>query len=503
MGTTKHIGRVGALAVALGVGMTAAVPIPTAGSASDVPLRDKTALIMGGTTVPTPDDAYIEVVKSQYVAPTHPGQHINYFAVTTPEELWPFTGLLRLVATALGPPYAGFDSPVWPGEPWWKLSGLFDLTMDRLGPGRVADLEKSMAAHGDNDLVIYGLSQGATIANVEKKRLAEQYPDRDTAPDIDFVLGGDPNVPRHLYARFPGLYLPILDWSFTGPEPTDTPFDTVVITRQYDAFADFPFYPLNLVADLNAVLGFIYAHMYSLDVSLAPDTTTPPPIHSEYGDTDYYFFETEDLPLFGPLRTLGVPEQLIDVVEPFFKVVVELGYDRSIPAGEPTPARLIPMLDPAKVTEDLVNAVGEGINNAAALIGAPPPLSTSAAAATADPDAVVEQVLSSPGTALEEVGRDVGEGVSRVLNAVESQPPAPPAVTHDNLEASQLTVVQELAATRDHINDSIGAVRSLIGNGRTVSGPPVVTTTASPPDPAARRRCGTRSPGPAPTSRRS
>ena len=51
---------------------------------------------------------------------------------------------------------------------------------------------------------------------------------------------------------------------------------------------------------------------------------------------------------------------MIDVVEPVVKVVVELGYDRTIPPGEPTPARLIPPLDPVKVAADLVNAVGEG-----------------------------------------------------------------------------------------------------------------------------------------------
>jgi hypothetical protein len=62
---------------------------------------------------------------------------------------------------------------------------------------------------------------------------------------------------------------------------------------------------------------------------------------------------------------------LIDVVEPFFRVLVELGYDRSIPPWEPTPARLIPPLDPAKVITDLINAIGEGINNAAALVGLP------------------------------------------------------------------------------------------------------------------------------------
>ena len=113
--------------------------------------------------------------------------------------------------------------------------------------------------------------------------------------------------------------------------------------------------------------------------------------------------------MFGPLRTLGVPEPVIDVVEPFFRVIVELGYDRSIPPWEPTPARLIPPLNPATVAADLVNAIGEGITNAAALIGSPAPLSIPAPPVTADRDAAVEQVLSAPGTTLKRVSRDVGE----------------------------------------------------------------------------------------------
>ena len=140
-------------------------------------------------------------------------------------------------------------------------------------------------------------------------------------------------------------------------------------------------------------------------MSLAPDASKSPAIQSHDGDSTYYFFETQDLPLFGPLRTLGVPESLIDVVEPFFRVIVELGYDRSIPPWEPTPARLIPMLDPAKVATDLINAVGEGITNAAALIGAPAPLRIPATPAIADPGPAVEQAVSAPGTTLKRISR--------------------------------------------------------------------------------------------------
>ena len=68
----------------------------------------------------------------------------------------------------------------------------------------VADLEEAMAAHGNDHLVIYGYSQGAVVANLEKRKLAEQYPAGTKAPDIDFVLGGDLNLPNG------GLASPVL-----------------------------------------------------------------------------------------------------------------------------------------------------------------------------------------------------------------------------------------------------------------------------------------------------
>jgi hypothetical protein len=240
-----------------------------------------------------------------------------------------------------------------------------------------------------------------------------------------------------------------------------------MVNRQYDAVADFPLYPLNLIAVANAFLGGFYVHLHEWDVSLPADPTKSPAYQGTHGDTSYYFFETQDLPLFGPLRTLGVPESVIDVFEPFFRVIVELGYDRSIRPWEPTPARLIPTLDPGKVATDLVNAIGEGINNALAIIGLPPLLRIPAPAATEpDQDAAIEQVLSGPGP--KTISRDVSDDVSQVLTAVGSELPEPPAVTQDDLEASQRKVVREPAATRDEVDETIGAMKSVIGNGRAI-----------------------------------
>lgn len=414
MDTTSHFGRVGALAVALGIGnvrraavrmtvsigvaavvvTTTAVSVPVSTVSAVELSADSTALIVCGTTCPTPDAHFVETVMNQYVNPTHPGQTITSVAVTTPEEYWPITGLFRLVGFMVGDPSMWRpDGPGWPDEPWWKLSGLFDLTIDQSIRAGVADLEQAMAQHGNDHLVIYGLSQGATVANTEKRKLAEQYPAGTPAPDIDFVLQGDPNLPNGgLSSRFPGLYIPILDLTFDGPAPTDTQFDTIEISRQYDGASDFPLYPLNVVASLNALLGFVYLHTRPFDVGLPADPTTSPAYQGTHGDTSYYFFKTENLPLFAPLRSLGVPEALIDVVEPFFRVLVKLGYDRSIPPWEPTPARLIPTLNPVTVTNDLIAAIDAGINNAVALISpplpsVPAPVALSAATSdTADAD---------------------------------------------------------------------------------------------------------------------
>jgi hypothetical protein len=458
MGTAKHIGRVGALAVALGVGNFRAaaarvtvsigvatvvvaatvVPAPVSTVSPTVALSaDSTALILGGTSGPTPDDVYIEIVKNQYIAPTHPGQDIDYVPVTAPMELWPLTGVARLIGLAVGDPRLfSPGGPAWPDEPLWKLSGLFDLTADQSVQAGVADLEAAMAEHPNGHLVIYGYSQGAGVANVEKRKLAEQYPTGTPAPDIDFVLSGDPNLPNGgVLARFPGLYIPILDFSFNGAARTDSQFDTVEINRQYDGFTDFPLYPLNLLADLNAVLGIAYVHTNLFDVSLPTDPTTSPAYQGTHGDTSYYFFENPDLPLFGPLRTLGVPEALIDVVEPFFRAIVKMGYDRSNPPWEPTPARLLPPLDPGKVTADLVSAVGEGIDNALALLGSPPALHPSEASETARQDTIQEltssdKLTKATRTSTESAPQQISMGSESTEDVIET------AMTDDTLTGS-------------------------------------------------------------------
>jgi hypothetical protein len=103
MSTGRYIGRVGALAVTLGVGFAAiTVPGVAVAEPSDSPSSDTTALLVCGTACPTWHESDVEIIMNQVITPTHPGQTITPVAVTTPSEQWPITGLLRLIGVAFG-----------------------------------------------------------------------------------------------------------------------------------------------------------------------------------------------------------------------------------------------------------------------------------------------------------------------------------------------------------------------------------------------------------------
>ena len=71
MRTANYIGRIGALAVTLGVGIAAAAA-PGVAMAEAADSSDSTALMLGGTGIPTWNDADVEVIMNQFIAPTHP-----------------------------------------------------------------------------------------------------------------------------------------------------------------------------------------------------------------------------------------------------------------------------------------------------------------------------------------------------------------------------------------------------------------------------------------------
>jgi hypothetical protein len=320
------------------------VPISRADNADDA----LNALMMGGSGMPTPSEFWQNTIVTDYIDPAT-GANYAPVLVRTPES------------------FASTSMP----------TGL-------------ADLQAAMAAQQLNDpgdpYLVEGYSQSAAIAVLEKMQLM----DFGQQPDVAFLLLGDLNRPDGgLDERFDGLYDPGAGIDFNGAEPTDAGIPTIDIANQYDFVADFPQYPINELADLNAYLGFIYAHAAYGDGPLPEEIPAiwPPseplsgPFADEYvlgsteivkqvdGDTTFYFIPTTELPLLDPLRSLGVPESVLNIFQPALQVIVEAGYDRSIPFGDPTPAELIPTIDPVTFSLEFDNAVVQGASNAFELFG--------------------------------------------------------------------------------------------------------------------------------------
>ena len=387
----------------------AATLIPTANARADDSADPLNALMMGATGMPTPSEFWQDTIVTDYI---DPATNADYTPVT--------------VATPAS--YASTSAPI----------GL-------------ADLQAAMAAQqlnypGDPYLV-EGYSQSAQIVVAEKIELMEA----GQHPDVTFLMLGDPYRPNGgMVERLTGLVVPGIGL-FNGANPTDAGIPTIDIANQYDGFADFPQFPINPIADLNDLLGIVYAHASYGDGPLPEEIPSlwPPseplsgPYTDEYvlgstevvkqvdGDTTFYFIPTTELPLLDPLRSLGVPEPVLNIFQPALQVIVEAGYDRSIPFGDPTPAELIPTIDPATFTLEFANGVVQGADNAFALFGAQLPDFTQIESDFASAEAWTEanigvpydQVVNeldadfNPFTAFFDLEAPLGQGLDSLLEA--------------------------------------------------------------------------------------
>lgn len=91
-----------------------------------------------------------------------------------------------------------------------------------------------------------------------------------------------------------------------------------------------------------------------------------------------------------------MPESVLNIFQPALQVIVEAGYDRSIPFGDPTPAQLIPTIDPVTFSLEFDKAVVEGANNAFALFGAQLPGATELEGLLTSAETWSEQAIGVP-----------------------------------------------------------------------------------------------------------
>lgn len=278
-------------------------------------------------------------------------------------------------------PYFGWDFTrvEWPAQIGLPILGQW--AYEPAQQQGVHNIDNAIAAviptlGPDEKALAFGYSSSANVVVREMRELQNQPGGAPYTDQLEFFLMGNPNRPNGgIMQRFPGLYIPFVDIRLDGATPTDTPYPTTDISWEYDGAADFPIYPLNLLAVLNSVI-LLHGNYYPADVNgprALPDTTV--------GNITYITLEPPHLPLLLPLYYLGFPKPLLDLVEPALTVMVDWGYDRSISPGTPTTARLIPRINPITATVDLATAVVQGVHNflsdlTPAGVGVPPPDAT-------------------------------------------------------------------------------------------------------------------------------
>ncbi|KBA62274.1 PE family protein PE1 [Mycobacterium tuberculosis M1559] len=191
--------------------------------------NQNTAIIMGGTGSPIPTPSYVNAITTLFIDPVVSNPVVK--ALVTPEELYPITGVKSLP----------FQTSVQLG-----LQILDGAIWEQINAG--------------NHVTVFGYSQSAVIASLEMQHLISLGPNAPSPSQLNFILiGNEMNPNGAILARIPGLNVTTLGLPFYGATP-DNPYPTTTYTLEYDGFADFPRYPLNVLSDINAVFGILTVH---------------------------------------------------------------------------------------------------------------------------------------------------------------------------------------------------------------------------------------------------
>jgi hypothetical protein len=307
--------------------------------ADDVPFY-----VMGGSGLPTPSQDLIDTLQSLYFpsVANFSGQptfsDIDPQALYTPEQFYPVTGIYQdTLATSVSQ-----------------------------GVG-ILDNEIASQLSAGNPVDIFGASQSAVIASLEMEQLEQS----DPSANASFVLIGDLMNPNGgIFERFDGLSLPSLGIDFYGATPADD-FTTTIYTLEYDGYADFPKYPLDILSDLNAIEGINVVHGEYLTLTPADLADAVQLATSGSTDTTYYLIPVDDVPLLDPVRDIPViGNPIADLLQPDLTYLVNLGYGdpdygySTDPANVATTFGLFPDLDEIeKMPGLLLSGAEQGIQD--------------------------------------------------------------------------------------------------------------------------------------------
>lgn len=328
-----------------------------------------TALVIGGIGTPTMHD----LVMSQLLGGAL--SDVERVSVDWPAEARPYTGAEDLT---LG---ASIDVGIT------NLNAEIDAALARLSRD-----ENGNVINGERVTVV-GLSAGSLVVTEVLRQLVED-PDAPDSRDINFVVVADSS--RQEIIDDTERYNPVYDYTYR-PAP-ETEYDTIVVTAEYDGFADFPDRWWNVLAVANAMAGSIFVHIPAMfaDLTEVPAENITVDVNSKGGSTTHYLVPAERLPLVQLIPSLAPQEAAL-------KESIDKGYSRN----DPAPSWLRSMFtDVPEAVEETVAPVADETERAPAV-----------EAAARDRDAVapveptVDEADSADGTSTSsDAGRPVQGG---------------------------------------------------------------------------------------------
>ncbi|WP_163755219.1 PE-PPE domain-containing protein [Mycobacterium botniense] len=369
------------------------------------PVTPEITWVMGGSGDPIPSEEYVAAVNKLYFPDIRPTNPYPENALFTPEGLYPLTGVKSLP----------LDTSVAQGV---------TILNNTINPNGVLTPEATL---------VFGYSQSTIIASLEMEALDPNGTPQPDSP-LSFAMIGDVMNPNGgLFERFDGLQIASLGLDFSGATPADDYLNSIY-TLEYDGYADFPRYPIDLLSDLNAFAGIYYVHGTYPDLtSTQVESALLLPGSMDYGSgtadslTNYYMITVNDLPLLDPIRSIPFfGNAVADLLQPDLTYLVNLGYGDPLygwstsPANIPTPFGLFPSLSAFEQLPGLlVSGTEEGIHNFIAdLTGSGPNPVTFSLGSLLDSASGTSSALAGPLTALSTLASDPGSLVTDIVNVV-------------------------------------------------------------------------------------
>ncbi|MFV9633131.1 PE-PPE domain-containing protein [Mycobacterium neumannii] len=232
------------------------------------------------------------------------------------------------------------------------------------------------------DYVILGYSQSAVVASLVKRELIADPRDPEdpegAAPETSFFLLANPMRPNGgILARGPeGLTIPIIGITFYGATPTDSCdqgpcMPTVDAAAQYDLLGgDAPASLTNVLAIANSLASYYYLHG-----DLQNENFDDAVYQGSYGDTDYYLYPAERLPILMPFEAF-VPSPVLTALDAPLRVLIEGAYARDVNPGVATKVGLLPFRNPITTAINLVKSIPTGLDDAIEEVSGDRPLGT-------------------------------------------------------------------------------------------------------------------------------